>query len=351
LHGVNRFMLVVFVQDNDPCAAVDCGYEQQRRKGKIMRANEIAKRIHHPIFTAIALLLVLALLAACTLQIDESALQRGNEMNTTTATQSGYAEVNGLDMYYEMHGTGGTPLVLLHGAFSATGTSFGKFIPTLAESRQVVSFEQQGHGHTADIDRPLTIEQMAEDTAAALQAIGIEKADIFGYSMGAGIALQLAIHHPELVNKVVVASVAYNTESLHPGMIEGMEFLAPEMLVGSPWHEEYMRLAPNPEDFDTLVTKIKELNLHHLPSLTAEEVQQISAPTLIIVGDSDIVRPEGAVEMFRLLGGGVNGDIAGLPNAQLAVLPGTSHTMVVERGDWLVPMITAFLDAPMPVEE
>jgi pimeloyl-ACP methyl ester carboxylesterase len=120
------------------------------------------------------------------------------------------------------------------------------------------------------------------------------------------------------------------------------------MLVGSPWHDEYLRLAPNPDGFPALFAKVMEMSANHLPSFSAETIQQIEAPVLIIVGDSDIVRPEHAVEMFRLLGGGVNGDMAGLPNSQLIVLPGTSHTMVVDRADWLAPMLTAFLDAPMP---
>src|SRR5438094_514759 len=137
---------------------------------------------------------------------------------TSTPAQTGYAPVNGLNMYYEIHGTG-EPLVLLHGALSAIGTSFGKLLPTLAETRQVIAVEQQAHGRTADIDRPLTIEQMAEDTAALLSHIGIEQADIFGYSMGAGIALHMAIKHANLVRKLVLAAVTYNNDGFHPGLL------------------------------------------------------------------------------------------------------------------------------------
>ena len=307
------------------------------------------KRMNKLTIITLAVMITSTLMAGCTLQIDESN-ERLKAMNNQIVTKSGYASVNGLEMYYEMHGTG-EPLVLLHGAMSATDTSFGKLIPSLAESRQVISIEQQAHGRTADIDRPLTIEQMAEDTAAALRQIGIENADFFGYSMGAGIALQIAVNHPELVRKLVVASVTYNTDGFHPGLIEGMQYLEPEMLVGSPWHEEYLRSAPNPEDFATMVAKIKEMNLHHIPSLSAEQVEQIKAPTLLIIGDSDIIQPEHAVEMFRLLGGGVSGDSVGLPNSQLAILPGTSHVTVVDRADLLLPIITPFLDAPMPEAE
>jgi pimeloyl-ACP methyl ester carboxylesterase len=257
-----------------------------------------------------------------------------------------YAEVNGLNMYYEIHGTG-QPLVLLHGAFSAIGTSFGELLPSLAETQQVIAFEMQAHGRTADIDRPLSIEQMADDTVAALRQLGIEEADIFGYSMGAGVALQIAIRHPEVVRKLVLASVTYNLSGVHPGLMEGLENMRPEDMAGSPWYEEYTRIAPNPEDFATLFAKKTQMD-REIQDLPAEAIEAIKAPTLLIIGDSDIVRPEHAVEMFRLLGGGVAGDIAGLPNPRLAVLPGTTHVTLVDRADWLVSMIGEFLDAPMP---
>jgi pimeloyl-ACP methyl ester carboxylesterase len=272
-----------------------------------------------------------------------------NGDDAQAAGAGSYASVNGLEMYYEIHGTG-QPLVLLHGAFSAIGTSFGNVLPELAKTRQVIAFEMQAHGRTADIDRPLTIEQMADDTAAALRQLGIENADFFGYSMGAGVALQIAIRHPEVVRKLVLASVTYNKSGVHPGLMEGLAEMKPEMMFGSPWHEEYTRIAPNPEDFPTLFAKKTQMD-REIQDLPAEAIEAIKAPTLLIIGDSDIVRPEHTVEMFRLLGGGVAGDLAGLPNSQLAILPGTTHVSLVERADWLVSMIGAFLDAPMPEAE
>ncbi len=257
-----------------------------------------------------------------------------------------YVSVNGLEMYYEIHGNG-QPLVLLHGAFSAIGTSFGNVLPELAESRQVIALEMQAHGRTADIDRPLSMEQMADDTVSALQQLEIDNADFFGFSMGAGIALQVAIRHPEVVRKLVLASVTYNESGVHPGLMEGLAQMKPEMMHGSPWHEEYMQIAPHPEDFATLFAKKTQMD-REIQDLPAEAIEAIDAPTLLIIGDSDIVRPEHAVEMFRLLGGGVMGDLAGLPNSQLAILPGTTHATLVERGEWLGSMVTKFLDAPMP---
>jgi pimeloyl-ACP methyl ester carboxylesterase len=260
-----------------------------------------------------------------------------------------YVSVNGLDMYYEDHGAG-QPLVLLHGAFSAIGTSFGNVLPKLAETRRVIAFEMQAHGRTADIDRPLSMEQMADDTVAALRQLGIENADFFGFSMGGGIALRVAIRHPEVVRKLVLASVTYKLDGVHPGLMEGLAEMKPEMMHGSPWHEEYVRIAPRPEDFATLFAKKTQMD-QQVRDLPAEAIEAIESPTLLIIGDSDIVLPEHAVEMFRLLGGGVMGDLAGLPNPQLAILPGTTHATLVVRGDWLASMVTTFLDAAMPVAE
>lgn len=257
-----------------------------------------------------------------------------------------FISVNGLQMYYEIHGEG-QPVVLLHGAFSAIGTSFGKILPGLSRHRQVVAFELQAHGRTADIDRPLTLDAMADDTAEAIRQLGLGQVDIFGYSMGASVALQAAIRHPQVLRKLVLASVTYKLEGVHPGLMDGFGEMKPEMMYGSPWHEEYMRIAPHPEHFNRLFQKKTEMD-RQTGDLSEEAIRAIQVPTLIMLGDSDLVRPEHAVEMFRLLGGGVFGDSpAGLPDSQLAVLPGTSHVTLVDRAEWLVPMVNAFLDAPV----
>jgi pimeloyl-ACP methyl ester carboxylesterase len=261
-----------------------------------------------------------------------------------------YASVNGLEMYYEIHGTG-RPLVVLHGAYM-TIDAMGEIVPSLAETRQVIAVELQGHGHTADIDRPLSYEQMADDVTALLAEIGIEKADVFGYSMGGGVALQVAVRHPEVVRKLVVTSASYTSDVMHPELLEMIPSLTPEAFAGSPIEEAYLRTAPNPEDFPNLVAKLKQLDMEPY-AWQPEDIQGIAAPALLIIGDSDAIRPEHAVEMFRLLGGGVMGDLAGLPKSQLAVLPGTTHFVppgsgVLDRADWLVSMIGAFLDSPMP---
>jgi pimeloyl-ACP methyl ester carboxylesterase len=262
-------------------------------------------------------------------------------------SKEGYIPVNGLEMYYEVHGTG-QPLVLVHGAFSAIGTSFGRLLPELARTRQVIGLELQAHGHTADIDRPLSLEGLADDVAAAIKQLGLEQSDVFGYSMGAGVVLRTAIRHPAVVRKLILAAVSYTMSGIHPGLMEGLGNMTPEMMYGSQFHEEYLRIAPHPEDFAKLFAKKTQMD-RQTQDLPAESIRGIKLPTLLIAGDSDFVRPEHMVEMFRLLGGGVFGDTpAGLPDSQLAILPGTSHVSLVSRTELLIPMINSFLDAPMP---
>ncbi|WP_280298794.1 alpha/beta fold hydrolase [Nocardia neocaledoniensis] len=267
-----------------------------------------------------------------------------------TVEPGAYAEVNGLRMYYERHGvaTEQPPLVLLHGALSGIGTDFGELIPELSKTREVIAIEQQAHGRTADIDRPLRTPQMADDTVALLGQLGLREVDLLGYSMGAGVALDITLRHPELVRKQILLSGGLGAEAMHPGLMEGMGELKPEHLHGSTFHTDYLRNAPRPADFPQLVARVLDHDLNAMPSVSPEAARTVTAPTLTIIGDSDIVRPEHSVEMFRLFGGGIMGDTpAGLPNARLAILPGTSHITAPHRPELLLPMIPAFLDAPV----
>ena len=269
------------------------------------------------------------------------------ENMTQSTPQTGYADVNGLQMYYEIHGAGGVPLVLLHGGISTIGVDFGAILPGLSASRQVIAVEQQGHGHTGDIDRPLSTARMADDTAALLRQLGVAQADVLGYSVGAGIALELAIREPELVRKLVFMTLIFDASGYHPGHLEGMAMIEPEMLAGSPFAEAYAAAAPNPDHWPALIEKIKTFAAAE-EGWSTEQIEAVSAPALIIAGDSDIVRPEHADETFRLFGGGVPGDMMGLPASQLAILPGTTHITLVQRPEWLLSMIVPFLDAPLP---
>lgn len=265
---------------------------------------------------------------------------------TGSSPQSGYAPVNGLELYYEIHGDG-EPLVLLHGAYGAIGL-WGPILETLAAGRQVIAVELQGHGHTADIDRPFGYEQFADDVAAVMDHLAITQADVVGYSMGGTTALQVAIRHPELVRKLVVVAANYRKDGFYPEVLAGLGGLPPEIFAGSPEEAIYLRTAPNPADFPVLVEKHNALDAMEF-AFPDEDMRAIAAPTQLLIGDSDIVRLEHAVEIFRLVGGGVPGDFVGLPDSQLAILPGTTHlTIVSERADLLVAMIQAFLGTPMP---
>jgi len=252
--------------------------------------------------------------------------------------------VSELELYHEIHGAG-RPLVLLHGAMSTIETSFAEVLPVFAESRRVIAVEQQAHGHTADVDRPLSYEGMADDTAALLRRIGVEHADFYCYSMGSGIAVELGLRHPDLVGKLALASLTASKAGLHPEIVEAIEGVTAEDLAGSVFETAYEEVAPDPSNWPTLVAKCNQLDVD-FEGWSDEKIRSIDKPVLLIIGDSDIVRPEHAVELFRLVGGGVEGTTAGLPRSQLAVLPGTTHLSLVERADWLVSMISAFLDGP-----
>jgi pimeloyl-ACP methyl ester carboxylesterase len=255
-----------------------------------------------------------------------------------------------MDIYHEVHGSGDDrPLVLIHGALSGIGTSFGMFLPLLSKSRRVIAVELQAHGRTPDIDRPLTVENLATDVVELLDRLGIERADVFGWSLGAAVALQLGTGHADRVGRLVLASVSFDNAGMHPGLLDGIQDLQPAHLHGSEFHEEYLRTAPDRAGWPNLVAKVKVLDAH-LPQWTPEQIRALAAPTMIVLADSDIIQPEHAVEMFRLLGGGVAGDLTGLPACRLAILPGATHTTIPRRADWLVPMIDEFLDEVEPAE-
>jgi pimeloyl-ACP methyl ester carboxylesterase len=264
-----------------------------------------------------------------------------------TSPQTGYAPVNGLQMYYEIHGAG-EPLLLLHGAFGAIDL-WGPILTTLAEHHQVIAVEFQGHGHTADIiDRPLDYEQLADDVAAVMEHLAITQADVVGYSMGGTTGLQLAIRHPQRVRTLVAVSPNYRSDGYYPELLAGLQVMTPGIFVGTPEEAAYLRHAPHPEDFPVLVEKQKVLPQAF--AFPEEDVAAIIAPTLLVYGDSDVVRPEHAVALFRLRGGGVPSDLTGsLPSSRLAILPGITHATIVLDGiDELVAMIEAFLASPMP---
>jgi pimeloyl-ACP methyl ester carboxylesterase len=254
----------------------------------------------------------------------------------------GYVNVGALEMYYERHGEG-HPLVLLHGAFGTIESCFARLLPTLARRFEVIAIELQGHGRTRDIARRLTYEDMSADTAALLEALDIPCAHCVGYSMGGAVGLQLALDRPELVDHLVFAGGAsFDPSGVYPELMADFESFDPHQLDGSRWHQAYREVAPDPDAWIPLVVKLNELDRsgHSWPR---DQLAALQAPTLLINGDADIVRPEHAVEMFRILGGGALDDLVGVRQAQLALLPGTSHEGVLDRVEWLSSMILDFL--------
>ena len=254
-------------------------------------------------------------------------------------------KVNGMQMYYEVSGAG-EPLVVLHGAYMNIPT-MGAIIPQLAKTHRVYALELQGHGRTTDIDRPITYQDMADDVAAFMDAVGVPKADVFGYSMGAGVGLQLAIRHPAKVSKLVAASVAYDLKGWQPAFTEMIPTMTVEMILGMPFAADYKKLAPNPDGFPELARKL--IALEKEPMAWEEQVKAVKTPVLIIAGDADVMTLEHSVALFRLLGGGVMGDMGKpLPASRLAILPATAHTAVITQPDLLHALIEPFLKGQTP---
>lgn len=272
--------------------------------------------------------------------------QPGTQKNAQPS-KKGYAPVNGLQLYYEIYGSG-QPLVLLHGGLGAI-EMFGPNIQTLASSHQVIAVDLQGHGRTADIDRPISVEYMADDIAALLKYLDIKQADIIGYSMGGGVAFQTAIRHPEVVRKLVVMSTPIRRNAFHPEILAQQVQLGPEaaeFMKQTPMYEMYARLAPRPGDWKRLITKIGETM--KIDYDWSEKIKAIRVPVLLIAGDADIFRPSHAVEIFELLGGGLHDggwDGSGQVASELTILPGLTHYNIFMSPSW-APVALAFLDKP-----
>jgi pimeloyl-ACP methyl ester carboxylesterase len=256
-----------------------------------------------------------------------------------------YVAVNGMKMYYEVSGKG-DPLVVLHGAYMNI-PSMGKIISLLAENHKVYALEFQGHGRTNDINRPITYSNFAGDVVAFMNAVGLNKADVFGYSMGAEVGLQLAIRYPEKVNKLIAASAAYDVQGWQPEFKAMIPQLSVEMMVSMPFAEDYRKLAPNPDAFPAVVEKL--IALEKEPMAWEEDIKKLKTPVLVIAGDADVATLEHTVALFRLLGGGVMGDMGNpLPASRLAILPATSHTAVITQPNLLLSFIEPFLKGEVP---
>ena len=231
--------------------------------------------------------------------------------------QSGFANVNGLRMYYESHGTGGTPLVLIHGGGSTIGTNFGRVLPQLSRSRRVIAVEVQAHGHTLDVDRPFTFEQDADDVAALLDSLHVPKADILGFSNGGTTALQIGIRHPAKVNRLVIASSNFKRDGMVDGFWDFME-KGTYADMPKPYETAYLKINPSQEGVHAMQSRDAKRMLA-FKDIPDDAIRGIRAPALVIVGDRDGIRVEHAIELSRTL-----------PNARLCVLPGTHGSYLGE---------------------
>jgi pimeloyl-ACP methyl ester carboxylesterase len=259
---------------------------------------------------------------------------------------TGYAPVNGLKMYYEIHGSG-EPVVLLHGAFMTIPGNWTGWIAELAKTRKVIAIEMQGHGRTADIKRDVSATHLADDVAALLDHLRIPRADLIGYSMGGGVAMECAVRHPEKVRKVVSISAVFRDDGWVKEGREGIARLTADAFKGSPIEAEYKKLSPTPNGFPDFVKHVVAMaSKPH--DLGADKLKATKAPMFFIHGDADGVRLDHIAEMYRLKGGEIQGDMRPRSASRLAILPNTTHVTLMERMPVIVPMVNDFLDAKPP---
>ncbi len=272
------------------------------------------------------------------LLITMSAIVSAQQKPTT-----GYAPVNGLKMYYEIHGNG-EPLVMLHGAFM-TIPGWNEWVAELAKTRKVIAVEMQGHGRTADIKRDMSFENLADDVASLLDHLKIPSADIIGYSLGGGVAMQTAIRHPEKVRKVVAISAVFRFDGWVKEGRDALPNITAEAFKGSPMEAEYKRLSPTPNEFPAFVKHV--ISTAAKPyDFGAEKLKATKAPMFFIHGDADGVTFDHIAEMYRLKGGGnIHGDMMARSTSRLAIIPDATHVTLMDRRAALIPMINDFLDA------
>ena len=270
-------------------------------------------------------------------------------------SRSGHLPINGLSLYHEVYGELGSsevaPLLLIPGAFMGTD-SMMSWVSAFGSKRTVIVFDQQGHGRTPDTSRTMSYEQFADDAATLLRALNVEHADVMGYSQGGGVALQLALRHPTLVNKLVSMSATYRRDGWYPVVLEGIGSLDATAFAGTPVEEAFQTHTPDVAAFDAYIEKMKVLNTED-QNIGDEQMRSISAKTMVIVGDADGVKPEHALAMFKLRGGGdedaaASGMLQQVPAARLVILPATSHVGISAESAVLVPMVSAFLDDVAP---
>jgi pimeloyl-ACP methyl ester carboxylesterase len=320
---------------------------RERRDGQSDRNRRARARTCALMPWRVLIFLVILVVATLAVGIIAQAASKATAAGDSTLVKSGYVNVGGLHMYYEIHGAvhgAGKPLVLLHGGFGDI-PSWDPTLTALAQSREVIAFELEGHGRTNDLDRPLSWEQMTDDVAAAVKKLDFDQVDVMGYSLGGVIALRMGVKYQSLVRKLVVISGIYSPAGYYPAI--NANWPTVQTLAGTPMEKEYAQHALNPSRWPIFVGKMDQA-LKDFKGWPESEVRSIKAPTLLVFGDNDAVQPEYEVQLFRMLGGDrAMGGFSPLVN-QMAVLPNTTHFSIFVRADLLIPIVNPFLDAPMP---
>ena len=285
---------------------------------------------------------------------EQEASQAGAAANATRPTKSGYASVNGGRFYYQVFGdlnAGKTPLLLLHGSFMSAD-AMAPFVQAFAAGRPVIALDARGHGRTGDLPGGLSYDQLADDAVGVLDALKVRSADVLGYSMGGITAITMAVRHPDRVGKQIIVSATSRRDGWYPEVYTNFKQFTPALFAGTPLESEYKRLSPTPNAFPALVNEMRELELSNY-DLANDAVRKIDDKTMIVIGDSDGVELERALEFFRLRGGcdkkaAVQGFLAESPRARLTILPATSHTGIMTNAEVIAKVAEPFLDDTKP---
>jgi pimeloyl-ACP methyl ester carboxylesterase len=277
------------------------------------------------------------------LSLPASAQVANNNIKKTT----GYAPVNGLKLYYEVYGEG-QPLVLLHGSYMTIDLNWSQIMPALAKNHKVIAIEMQGHGRTADIDRPVSYKALADDVAGLLKHLKIDSADILGYSLGGTVAFQFGIQYPRMVKKLIAISTVYKYTGWQPEVLDVLKIMSPEFLDNTPLKQAYTSVAPQPNNWSNFLKKYIAFDKLDF-DLGANNIKAFKFPVLLIMGDNDGVDLNHKVDMYKLVGGGAFADMTGLPKSQLAIVPAATHVTLMLHTEKLASIILPFIDNVPPL--
>lgn len=286
-----------------------------------------------------------ALLLTCMAILSITTMQAQQPMKPQS---TGYAPVNGLKLYYEVYGAG-KPIVLLHGSYMTIGLNWSQLIPELTKSHKVIALEMQGHGHTADIDRAPSYKALASDVAGLLKHLKIDSADVLGYSLGGTVAWQMAIDYPAMVSKLIIVSSVSKYKGWQQEVLDVLKIMSPGFLDQTPLKAAYEKVAPNPANWRPFLTKYIAFDKQDF-DLGDDNIKAIKSPVLIINGDNDGVDKEHIIKLYKLLGGGISGDMKGLPASRLAIIPATAHVTLMMETQKLWAIIQPFIDNVPPMQ-